>query len=155
MQLTYSHPTYGLISCEESAWTGKKTICFDGIPLVKKNKTTYELPATDDTPALTVTVKGSYVTGLNLIIGAETIELTQAPRWYDYVLAILPAVLFWCFIIGGAIGGAVAGMMAVGGIMLMKSLPKVWQKLLVSLGVSFVIVAVGIVLLIAILGAAA
>ena len=34
MQVTVSHPTYGIITYEESAWTGKKKIAFDGIPLL-------------------------------------------------------------------------------------------------------------------------
>ena len=61
MQATVSHPTYGLITYQESFWTGKKTFLFDGIPLVKIDKTTYELPATADSPAITATVKGNFI----------------------------------------------------------------------------------------------
>ena len=154
MQITHSHPTYGLITYDESFWTGKKTILFDGIPLVKKNKTTFEVPATETTPALTVIVSGNYISGLKLTIGEEVVTLSEKPRWYDYVLGILPGVMLYLFIIQGAIGGGLAGMLGVCGTFLMKSRPNIGQKLLISLGSSAVIVAVGIALTIMILSQA-
>lgn len=149
MQAIVEHPTYGVIVYEESGWTGKKTITFNGLPLTKLNKTTYELPANPatETPALTVSVKGNYMSGVTLTVGDEVIPVTPKASAADYVLGILPAVLFFLLIIQGAIGGALAGMMALGGIMLMKSRPNLKQKLLISLGASAVIVAVGVVLL--------
>ena len=144
MQVTVSHPTYGIITYEEGFWTGKKTILFDGIPLHKINKTTYELPATEESPALPVTVKGSYTGGITLTVGEEVITLTQKPATSDYVLGILPGALFFAFIMQGAIGGGIAGMMGFGGILLMKTRPNMKQKLLISLGASAIIVAIGV-----------
>jgi hypothetical protein len=150
MLISVSHPTYGVISYDENAWTGKKTILFDGVPLIKTAKNTYQLPATAETPAQTVTVKGSYVGGVSLIVEGEVIVLTGKPSAADYILGILPAALFFALIMQGAIGGAIAGMMGFGGILLMKSRKNLKQKLLISLGASAVIVAIGVALIIAI-----
>ena len=147
MQATVSHPTYGLITYQESVWTGKKTFLFDGIPLVKIDKTTYELPATADSPAITATVKGNFIMGLTMTIGDEVILLSEKPAVSDYILGGLPAVLFLIFIMQGAIGGAIAGVMAMGGLILMKTRPNMKQKLLISLGSSAVIVVIGVALI--------
>lgn len=149
MQVTVSHPTYGIITYEEGFWTGKKTILFDGIPLVKIKKNIFQLPAdptAEGSSPLTVTVKGSYIGGITLTVGDEVITLTQKAATSDYVLGILPGALFFAFIMQGAIGGAIAGMMGFGGVLLMKTRPNMKQKLLISLGASAIIVAIGVAL---------
>ena len=153
MQNTISHPTYGIITYDESFWTGKKTILFDGIPLQKVSKNTYLLPANPADPEsnpVTFTVKGNMVGGVTITNGTETITLSQKATATDYILGILPAVLFFLFILQGAIGGAIAGMMSVGGILLMKTRPNTKQKLLISLGASAVIIAIGIAIIVAV-----
>lgn len=153
MQNTISHPTYGIITYDESFWTGKKTILFDGIPLQKVSKNTYLLPANPADPEsnpVTFTVKGNMVGGVTITNGTETITLSQKATATDYILGILPAVLFFLFILQGAIGGAIAGMMSVGGILLMKTRPNMKQKLLISLGASAVIIAIGIAIIVAV-----
>jgi hypothetical protein len=144
MQATVSHPIYGLIIYDENFWTGKRVILVGGVPLIKIKKTDYELPATAETPAVAVTVKGNYVSGVTMTIGDEVITLVEKPAASDYVLGCLPAILFFLFVMGGAIGGALAGLMGFGGILLMKSRPNMKQKLLISLGASAVIVAIGV-----------
>lgn len=154
MQITISHPTYGIITYAEGFWTGKKTILFDGVPLQKVNKTTYILPADPSDPEsapVTFTIKGGFVGGVTMTDGSETITLSQKATASDYILGILPGALFFGLIMQGAIGGAIAGMMSVGGIMLMKTRPNMKQKLLISLGASAVIVVLFIVLLIGII----
>jgi hypothetical protein len=102
MQVTVSHPTYGIITYDEGFWTGKKTILFDGIPLVKIKKNIFQLPAdptVEGSSPLTVTVKGSYIGGITLTVGDEVITLTQKAATSDYVLGILPGALFFAFII--------------------------------------------------------
>ena len=151
MQNTISHPTYGIITYDESFWTGKKTILFDGIPLQKVSKNTYLLPANPADPEsnpVTFTVKGNMVGGVTITNGTETITLFQKATATDYILGILPAVLFFLFILQGAIGGAIAGMMSVGGILLMKTRPNMKQKLLISLGASAVILAIGVTIIV-------
>lgn len=151
MQNTISHPTYGIISYSESFWTGKKTILFDGVALQKVNKTTYQLPANPADPEsapVTFTVKGNFVGGVTISDGSETIALSPKATTSDYVLGILPAALFFALIIGGALGGALAGMMGIGGVLLMKSRPNMKQKLLISLGASAVILAIGVAIIV-------
>jgi hypothetical protein len=45
------------------------------------------------------------------------------------------------------IGGGIAGVMAMGGLILMKTRPNMKQKLLISLGSSAVIVVIGVALI--------
>lgn len=157
MQVTVSHPTYGLITYEESFWTGKKSILFDGIPLLKINKTTFQLPAASTDPfaateesaegvsaPVTVTVKGSYINGASLIIGGETVTLTAKASVLDIILGLIPAVLFFAFVIGGAIGGGLAALIGMGLTTLIKTRKKTIHKILISLGVTAAILAVGI-----------
>jgi hypothetical protein len=151
MQITVSHPTYGLITYEESFWTGKKTILFDGVPLVKLSKNTFQIPSDGTTPPVTMTVKGSYLGGLTLFTPDEVITVTGKPTVADYVLGILPGALFFGLIMQGAIGGALAGMMGFGGVMLMKTRPNLKQKLLISLGASAAIIALGIAIVVAVM----
>lgn len=153
MKVTTSHPTYGVITYEESAWTGKKTIAFDGIPLQKINKTTFQFapasvdpfaPAEETTEPLTVTVKGNYVGGVSLIVNGETVTLTAKASVLDIILGVIPAVLFFCFVVGGAIGGALGAMMGMGLTMLNKTRKKTIHKILICLGASAVMLAIGI-----------
>ena len=174
MQVTVSHPTYGFITYEESAWTGKKKIAFDGIPLQKINKTTFQYqPVADDpfahadasaetaaetaanNPAepLTVTVKGSYVGGVSLLVNGETITLTAKASVLDIVLGVIPAVLFFCLIIGGAIGGGLGALIGMGLTILNKNIKKPIYKILICLGISLTILAIGIPLLLAMIAA--
>ena len=151
MQNTISHPTYGIITYAEGFWTGKKTILFDGIPLQKVSKNTYILPANPADPEsnpVTFTVKGNFVAGVSISDGSETIALSPKAATSDYFLGFLPAFLFFFLIVGGAIGGALAGMMGIGGVLLMKSRPNMKQKLLISLGASAVILAIGVAIIV-------
>lgn len=157
MQMTTSHPVYGLITCEESFWTGKNTLLFNGIPLQKINKTTFQLPVASVDPfapaeesaegasePLMVTVKGSYLTGLTLTVGGEVITLSPKAKALDIVLGLIPAVLFFSFVIGGAIGGGLGAMIGMGLIIVMKTRKKTVHKVLICLGASAVVLVIGI-----------
>lgn len=165
MQTTVSHPAYGLITYEESFWTGKKIITFDGIPLTKINKTTYQYqplptdpfasPEEGASAPVTVTVKGNYISGVSLVIGDETVTLTSKATVLDFVLGWIPGILFFAFVIGGAIGGALGAMIGMGLTILMKTRKKTIHKVLICIGLSAAILAVGIPLLLAALAAQA
>ena len=165
MPTTVSHPAYGLITYEESFWTGKKIITFDGIPLQKINKTTYQYqplpadpfasPEEGASAPVTVTVKGSYVGGVSLVIGDETVTLTSKASVLDAVLGCIPGILFFVFVIGGAIGGALGAMIGMGLTLVMKTRKKTIHKILICIGISAAILAVGIPLLLAALAAKA
>lgn len=168
MQTTVSHPIYGIITYEESFWTGKKIITFDGIPLTKINKTTYQYQALPTDPfaspegdagsasaPVTVTVKGNYISGVSLVIGDETVTLTAKASVLDFVLGYIPAGLFFAFVIGGAIGGGLSALIGMGLTILMKTRATTIQKVLICIGLSIAVLAVGIPLLLASLAAQA
>ena len=168
MKTTIHHPTYGFITYDESAWTGKKIITIGGAPLLKVKKNIFQyIPVAADpfanveesadgavAPApVTVVVKGSFVGGVSLVIGEEIIPLTAKASALDIILSVIPAVLFFFFILGGAIGGAVSALIGIGLTMLMKTRKKAIHKILICLGLSAAVLAVGIPLLLVMIAA--
>ena len=168
MKTTIHHSTYGFITYEESAWTGKKIITIGGVTLVKIKKNVFQYtPVLGDpfatapegeesTPlpsTVTVTVKGNYIGGVSLVIGEETIPLTIKASALDITLGVIPAALFLIFILGGALGGALSAVIGMGLITLLKNRTKTIYKILISLGISVAILAVGIPLLLTLISA--
>lgn len=168
MKTTIHHPTYGFITYEESAWTGKKIITIGGVTLVKIKKNVFQYtPMLGDPSAtapegeestplpstVTVTVKGNYIGGVSLVIGEETIPLTIKASALDITLGVIPAALFFIFILSGALGGALSAAIGMGLVTLLKNRTKTIYKILISLGISVAILAVGIPLLLALISA--
>ena len=168
MKTTIHHPTYGFITYEESAWTGKKIITIGGVTLVKIKKNVFQYTpmlgdpfatapeGEESTPlpsTVTVTVKGNYIGGVSLVIGEETIPLTIKASALDITLGVIPAVLFFIFILSGALGGALSAAIGMGLVILLKNCTKTIYKILISLGISVAILAVGIPLLLALISA--
>ena len=168
MKTTIHHPTYGFITYEESAWTGKKIITIGGVTLVKIKKNVFQYTpmlgdpfatapeGEESTPlpsTVTVTVKGNYIGGASLVIGEETIPLTIKASALDITLGVIPAALFFIFILGGALGGALSAVIGMGLITLLKNRTKTIYKILISLGISVAILAVGIPLLLTLISA--
>ena len=80
-----------------------------------------------------------------MTIHGEQIQLTAPVKWYEAVLSLLIFVfiLVWgsntslcaiCPIVGGAIGGAVAGVFTFLSLFFMKATNKLWLKLLIWFG---------------------
>ena len=164
MQITVTHNTYGSISYSESFWTGKRQIVINGVPLIKQKKTLYLWNVGDQVKP--VTVKGSYLTGMALVIDGEEIRLTASAKWYEIVLAIfsMAFIIAWgnsvalCSIvpiIGGAIGGAIAGGMGCASLILMKSQKSLAVKLAIWLGMSVAAFLICFILALAFLSALA
>ena len=143
MTFTVNHTTYGLVEYTENFWTGKKDIVINGGKLVhvKKNIFVYQNGETK----IDVEVRGNFMSGAKLIIGEETIMVGQKPAWYETVcsIAIFIVILTWgnsvylCSIfpvIGGGIGGAVSGFMAILNLQAMKSAKSIVAKLCIWLG---------------------
>ena len=86
--------------------------------------------------------------GVSLLVNGETITLTAKATALDITLGVIPAILFFLLIIGGAIGGALGAMIGMGLTILIKTRKKTIHKVLISVGVSLAILAVGIPLLI-------
>lgn len=116
MKRTIHHPAYGAITCEENIWSGKKRVNIGNVCLDRRKKNTYSWTHDDITED--VMLKGSFVTGLFLIIGQERITIVPKPNILDYFLGFLPfmLILLWDYvpalytimpIAGGGIGGGV------------------------------------------------
>lgn len=137
------HDVYGDISYDESVWTGKKTITINGIVLVKQKKDVYLF---DDGQTQTyVQVKGSLLTGVKVVFGSDAVQVLRAPTWYETVCSVLifmlvlvwgntPALCAIVPIVGGAIGAAISGAMAVVNLMIMRNTKSVGAKLGIFVG---------------------
>ena len=142
MKVNAVHRQYGEILYEESAWSGKRSIFFQGVPLKKCSKTDFEL--TESGTSVSVRVRGNVFTGISLVIDGDDFPLTPATKWYEMVLSalIFAVPLVWgnnivlvriVPVVGGAIGGAVSGVFAVANLLMIKGIKPVVLKVLVSL----------------------
>ena len=143
MRVKTKHETIGEIEYYESAWTGKKELSINGTPLEKVNKTTYKYVKGEK--EIVANFDGNYLSGSKLTIENQTVQLTPAVKWYEVVLSIF-IVAFVCIwgnvealckivpIIGGAVGGAISGLLAVLNLLAMKATSKIWLKLLIWFG---------------------
>ena len=144
MKATVIHETFGEITYEESFWTSKKNIWINKNLLVKKEKNTYIWKK--DQQEIIVRTSGNFVMGATVSIGTENIKIVPAPKFIEIVcsLLIFAVLIAWgnsqtlcSFVpmVGGAIGGAIAGVGTFLSFILMKKTKKVWAKLLIWLGV--------------------
>ena len=133
------HPIYGEIVYNESLWTGKKTLTINGVcaqPVSKKEFTV---------EGKKVVIIGSSLMGLKLQIDTDIVEITQNPKWYEIVFAVLPLIflLTWgnsavlCSIfpvVGGALGGALGSIGSITSLSLMKNAKSLLTKLIIGIG---------------------
>lgn len=135
---------FGKIVYEESFWSGKKRVTINGIKLKKVSKTTYTGIVNEQ--VVKVTIMGNFLRGCYLYVDDEYYLISEAAAWYEYVLGMLPLllVIIWgnsvtlCSIIpvvGGAIGGAIAGLASAISLFVMKKMPNFLLKIAVGLGV--------------------
>ena len=155
MKRIIEHPVYGQIEYNENIWTGKRDISINGVKLIKDKKNTYIYDTGEN--KISVSVQGSIFAGIQLVVGKDIIEIEKKSAWYETAcsIAIFVLVLIWgnntylCSIvpiIGGAIGGAISGGMAILNLRAMKSVKNVAVKLAVwlamliaTLGICFVL----------------
>ena len=160
MKSVVQHEKYGNVIYEENFWTGKKTITIDGTRLEKASKTEFLYPMMDGT-FTHVKLKGNYLMGVKLDINGETVQVVEAPKWYELVMYILTFVLIlvWgnspelCAIVpvlGGALGGLISAAIILAGLGLSRKVKNGLVKFLISLGtlvVTFVACFLGAMLL--------
>lgn len=158
MQRIIEHTIYGQIEYSENIWTGKRDISINGVKLIKDKKNMYIYDTGEN--KISVSVQGSMFAGIQLTIGKDIIEIEKKPAWYETAcsIAIFALVLIWgnnaylCSIvpiIGGAVGGAISGGMAILNLRAMKSVKNValkltiWLAMLIAtLGICFVLAIV-------------
>lgn len=162
MKRVIQHDTYGLITYEEGAWTGKKSLTINGVALTKVDKKHYTYNV--DEQSITVELKGNILTGVTLKIENEVIYLADRPAWYVLTFSILMFVfvVVWgnsktlCAmfpIVGGAVGGAISGACAVLNVFCAGMVKKARYKLLISVGFLAMTVLICYLVAIAIIGA--
>lgn len=107
----------------EDFWTGKKRISINGKELLKIDKKTYKL---DDKY---YTVKGSYLTGVEMSDGVESITLIRKLTTLEMILCFIPLVVI---VTGGAIGGLCGGAACAFNAAFLRKTDNVGMKVLYS-----------------------
>ena len=112
------------ITYTESFWTGKKNIVINGEQLQKIDKKTYKSKDTH------YTVKGSYLTGVEMTNGVNFITLVRKLTTLETILCFLPFLLV---VTGGAIGGLCGGIAAAVNAIYIRNTEKTIMKLIYSI----------------------
>ena len=143
MKSVVRHHTYGEIVYTEGV-VGNRELSFNGIPLRKISSTDFEYTPVGESP-VPVRLYGSYLGGLSLNVNGEQIQVVPKLRWYEAVLSVLifaivmvwssvPSLISVLPVVGGAVGGALSGLIAVVNLLLIKGTRSVWMKLLITVG---------------------
>ena len=146
-----NHPTLGEIVYMESFWIGRKTLRVNGEYAVAVSKKEFLINGER------ATVKGSYYTGISILYNGEAIEITPKPKWYEFVLALIPILflLTWgnsptlCAIfpvVGGALGGLLGATFGILSLALMKKTEKTAFKVLIGVGLAVLAILIACVL---------
>lgn len=159
MSITIPHAKYGTLVYDENIWTGKRTLLCNNTPCTKLGRNSFQME--DGTVA---TLKGSTLTGVKLLLGGETIQVSAPAKWYEYALALLPFVfdMIWGNIpaaiemfpiVSGAIGGLICAVGAVLSFFLMRKTSKWWLKVIIGIAVGAVAILICYAIALAILSA--
>lgn len=154
----------GKLTYEENLLTGKVQVLVNDFPAFRINKKLYEYnPGANKEQRVVITLQGNFLTGLEASVNGVPYRLIEKPRWYEWVITILTVAfsLIWgnspelCAIfpvVGGAIGGGLAGLLAMIGLSFSKQTEKVWLKLLILVGFFALNVLAGYLIALIILG---
>jgi len=119
---------------EESLWTGKKTITYDGVVLNRIKSGTYEFKKNNIVENFVV--KGNQLFGSKIIMFGNEIEIVRKLNWYEILLSIL---VFIPLIFFGAIGGAFGGALGITNLIIIKQVEKWYFKVIIS--IQFILIA--------------
>ena len=133
------------VEFHQNIWTGKKSISVNGTPCQKLSKK--EFIYNENGTAKTIQVKGNDFSGISLCMEGGEFRVTEPVKWYEYILAFTmfiivmvmgnsPKIAEHFVVVGGAIGGGIAGGGAVLTLYLLKSVKNVWLKILIALGLT-------------------
>lgn len=151
MKIVVENKQVGTIVYEESAWTGKKKITYNGIVLEKVNKTTFRYMENGEEKV--AYLRGNFLTGAYLYINDVNVCIIESAKWYEYAMAvfIFAFVIIWGAVpqlvaivplVGGAIGGAISGLIAILSLFFMRKVNNIFLKIgifLIAFAVAFLI----------------
>ena len=152
----------GELSVTENFWTGSKTLSLNGVKLQKVSKKQFSCRLGEQ--ILDIFIDGNFLTGLKCTVNGKTYKVTEAAKWYEYVLAIVPFVFIMVWgnipatikifpVISGALGGAISALLSFTSLYVMKMIKKPYLKVLVGLGFFVLTVLICYVIALAILSA--
>src|SRR5690606_13597730 len=127
---------------ERNVWTGKTSIIVDDIPAIKVAKLTYEYIDIDE-KRIQVKIQGNDISGLEVVIDGEIIQLNKKLSKAELFFVFIPTVstLIFMLIFGGnAIIGGLAG--CIGFLFsfltstLIREVNNVFLKLMLSIAIS-------------------
>ena len=137
---------FGELKYNESFFTGKIDIYLNGIHAIKKRRKVFQIESDEDPNDITsIYIYGNFLFGVKVIINGKIYTIYEKPRWYEYLIALLfiavtiiwgsiPALVKIIPIVGGAIGGAIAGFFNALGFALARKTNKILKKLISLIG---------------------
>ncbi len=142
----------GLLTYDESFFSGKKVISIEGKEARKISKTKYVITKTIQNETgdyvdkeIEIYLSGSVMSGVKIYIDDDSYQVLPKPIWFEIVIPILFAVItiIWGNVsslvkilplVGGAVGGLVTGLVNVIGFSLSRLNDKKPLKLLYLIG---------------------
>lgn len=126
---------------EESFWSGKKVLKYDGVELKKISRNVFEYD--NGTSKEQFEVVGNMVLGVKIKMFGSEVQVTRKVAWYELVMSLFVAMP--CLILGGAIGGALGAIFGIINLFVIRNINKWWWKLLISIGFAGVSVAIDLI----------
>lgn len=117
----------------QSFWLGKTCLSVDGKPLTKKNKSTFLLEE-EDKEAKEFKIEGNILKGIRVVSTelSAPLEVCKKLTALELILFILPCIPAVCFITGGLVGGALAGLIVILNLYAIRFIQRKRLKILVS-----------------------
>ena len=151
MREVINNSVYGEIVFDENAFTGKKVLTVNGVEATAVSKKEFLIDGKK------ATLKGNFITGVELLIEDDVVVLSPKPRWYESLISILPFlfVIIWgnnvslCAVfpvLGGALGGAIGALGSILSLLFMKKARLIINKLLIGLAVFVLTVLINAIL---------
>lgn len=137
-----------MIIIERSVWTGKSNLYVNNTKLTSIGKNVFLHRENDDTEVEYI-LKGNEFSGIVLYINNQPITVLRKLNALELILTLIPIVLLG---IGGAIGGALAGLGMVVIALSVRKFDKVITKILFSIVIYLIISITWYILASAVLG---
>ena len=140
MEKVFTTPQGETIVVNYHTFSGKIDITYNGAYAEKVYKRCYRALYQGEVREFYVT--GSYFSGLCVRYGKEPFPILEPLPWYSYILACLPLIMTMFlgnihelaqrgfYYVGGFIGGGLSGLLGGLVLVLFRSFPKLWQRLL-------------------------